>query len=299
MNEPAAQRFDRLFRQAVAAIDRGDLDELRRLLAANPELASGRLEAPGQWLRDEIGAALDGFFARPYLLWFVSEDVRRHGRLPPNITDIARAIIDAAKEQHAATLQDQLDSTLALVSWSAVAADAGLQIPLLDVLVDAGARPANQVDNALVNRHLAAAAHLVSRGGELTLASALCLDRWGEVPALAAAATAEQRQFALVLAALNGKARAVKWLVDFGVPVDEPSAHLYSHGRPLHHAICSGSLETVTTLVEAGADLDRPDTAWNGTPLGWAAHYVEDGKPERRADYLAIYQYLQAVSRER
>ena len=261
---------DDTFHDAVRAIDRGDLDELRRLLAAHPELAAGRLEAPGQWLRDEIGAALDGFFARPYLLWFVTEDVKRHGRLPPNITDIARAIVDAAKAQHAPTLQDQLDSALALVSWSGVAADAGVQIPLLDVLIEAGAQPANQVNNALVNRHLAAAAHLVSRGGELTLAAALCLDRWDDVPALAAAAGAEQRQFALVLAALNGRASAVKWLLDFGVPVDEPSAHLYSHGRPLHHAICSGSLETVKTLVDAGADLDRPDTAWNGTPLGWA-----------------------------
>lgn len=298
MNDAAAQRFDQLFRQAVSAIDSGDLDGLRRLLAGNPELASGRLEAPGQWLRDEIGAALDGFFARPYLLWFVTEDVKRHGRLPPNITDIARAIVDAAKAQHAATLQDQLDSTLALVSWSGVAADAGLQIPLLDVLIDAGAQPANQVNNALVNRHVAAAAHLVSRGGTLTLASALCLDRWDDVPALAGAATAAQRQFALVLAALNGKASAVKWLLDFGVPVDEPSADLYSHGRPLHHAICSGSLETVMTLVEAGADLDRPDTAWNGTPLGWAAHYVEDGKPEGRADYLAIYEYLKDALRK-
>jgi peptide-methionine (S)-S-oxide reductase len=292
MNEPAARQFDQLFRQAVAAIDNGDLDALRRLLASHPELASARLEAPGQWLRDEIGAALDGFFARPYLLWFVSEDVKRHGRLPPNIADIARVIIDAAKDQNAPTLQDQLDSTLALVSWSGVAADAGLQIPLLDVLIDAGARPAMVANNALVNGHVAAAAHLVSRGGELTLASALCLDRWSDVPALADAATVAQRQFALVLAALNGKARAVAWLIDFGVPIDEPSPDLYSHGRPLHHAICSGSLDTVRTLAEAGADLDRPDTAWNGTPLGWAAHYVEDGQPERRPDYLAIYRYL-------
>ena len=224
----------------------------------------------------------------------VFEPSMRRDRHPDNEieADIARAIVDAAKAQHAATLQDQLDSTLALVSWSGVAADAGLQIPLLDVLIDAGAQPANQVNNALVNRHVAAAAHLAARGGTLTLASALCLDRWDDVPALADAATAPQRQFALVLAALNGKARAVKWLLDFGVPVDEPSADLYSHGRPLHHAICSGSLETVTTLIEAGADLNRPDTAWNGTPLGWAAHYVEDGSPERRADYLAIYEYL-------
>jgi hypothetical protein len=28
--------------------------------------------------------------------------------------------------------------------------------------------------------------------------------------------------------------------------------------------------------VEAGADLNAKDTAWNGTPLGWAEHYVRE-----------------------
>jgi len=284
--------FDLLFRSAVSAVDAGDVPGLERLLAAHPELASERLEAPGQWLRDQVGGALDGFFARPYLLWFVSEDPKRHGRLPANIPDVARAIVAAARQQRAASLQDQLDSTLRLVSWSGVAADAGAQIPLLDVLIDAGAAPAGNANNALVNGHVAAAKHLVARGGELTLASALCLERWDAVPGLAAAASAAQKQFAFVLAALNGKADAVAWMIDHGIAIDEPSADLYSHGRPLHHAVCSGSFETVKALVEAGADLDRPDTAWNGTPLGWAQHYFEESGPDKRPGYLAIYNYL-------
>ena len=137
--------------------------------------------------------------------------------------------------------------------WSGVAADAGAQIPLLDVLIDAGAAPAGNANNALVNGHVAAAKHLVARGGELTLASALCLERWDAVPGAAAAASPAQKQFAFVLAALNGKADAVAWMIDHGIAIDEPSADLYSHGRPLHHAVCSGSLETVRALVEAGA----------------------------------------------
>jgi peptide-methionine (S)-S-oxide reductase len=119
------------------------------------------------------------------------------------------------------------------------------------------------------------------------------------VPALADAAKAGQRQFALVLAALNGRADAVAWLVRSGIPIDEPSADLYAHGTPLHHAVCSASLDTVRVLVQAGADLNRRDTAWDGTPLDWAEHYVESVGPERRDQYAAIREYLLEAARRR
>ena len=84
--------LDASFREAVSAIDRGDVATLQRLVAANPALVRERLESPGPWLRDMIGRALDGFFRRPYLLWFVAEDPVRNGRLPENIAAVARAI---------------------------------------------------------------------------------------------------------------------------------------------------------------------------------------------------------------
>jgi hypothetical protein len=37
------------------------------------------------------------------------------------------------------------------------------------------------------------------------------------------------------------------------------------------------------------------DTAWNATPLGWAEHYVENSKPERRARYAEVAEYLRTV----
>jgi hypothetical protein len=51
-------------------------------------------------------------------------------------------------------------------------------------------------------------------------------------------------------------------------------------------------LETVRVLVEAGADVNRPDGAWNGTPLGWAQHYVESSAREARERYASIVSYL-------
>src|SRR4051794_5468956 len=111
--------IDQLFQEAVAMIGTGDVPALERLLTDHPELASQRLSAAGPWLRDKIGDALDGFFKDPYLLWFVSEDVPVLGRLPVNITDITRAILRSARG--APGWQQQLDTALRLVCWSAVA----------------------------------------------------------------------------------------------------------------------------------------------------------------------------------
>src|SRR5215469_3253946 len=229
--------IDQLFQQAVALIGAGDVPALQRLLTEHPELAWERLVAPGPWLRDKIGGALDGFFKDPYLLWFVSEDVLVHGGLPKNIAEVTRAILRSA--QGTPGLQEQLDSTLRLVCWSGVAQRCGVQIELLDTLVDAGASPHSGPNCALVNGHVAAAEHLVARGAELTLASAVCLGRWVDAGRLAATASEADKQFALVLAALNGKAEAVRWMVEARADVNRPSADLYAHGTALHHAVCS------------------------------------------------------------
>jgi len=283
---------DKLFREAVSAIDAGEVETLQRLIAESPLLVSVRLESPGPWLRERVGPALDGFFGRPFLLWFVAEDPVRNGRLPANIAEIVRVITRAARQRGVPTLQEQLDTTLRLVCWSGVAARSGVQLEMIDALIDAGAAPVNNANNALVNGHVAAAEHLISRGGQLTLAAALCLGRWDDAARLAAEANRDQRQFAFVVAALNGRSDAVAWMVSTGIPIDQPSADLYSHGAPLHHAVCSGSLETVKVLVEAGADVNQPDRAWNGTPLGWAEHYVENSAGEARERYASIVAYL-------
>src|SRR5262249_47881157 len=192
--------IDQLFQQAVALIGTGDVPALERLLSDHPELARQRLTAPGPWLRDKVGGALDGFFKDPYLLWFVAEDAPVHGRLPKNITDVTRTILRVA--QGSPGLQEQLDSALRLVCWSGVAHRCGVQVELLDTLLEAGASSGGGPDNALVNGHVAAAEHLVGRGAPLTLASAVCLGRWDDARRLAPAAGGAETQFALVLAAL-------------------------------------------------------------------------------------------------
>ncbi len=295
MNNP--DLLDSLFREAVSAIDAGDVTTLEWLLAAHPRLVCDRLDSPGAWLRDKVGNALEGFFQQPYLLWFVAEDPVRNDKLPRNIAQVARTIIQAAERESVDSLQEQLDYTLSLVSWSWVARKCDVQIELIDVLIDAGASPDGNPDNALVNGNFAAAAHLVERGAKLTLATALCLERWDDVTRLGQTASASEKQFGFILAALNGKAEALRRMIDLGVDLNRPSAELYSHATALHHAVCSGSLEAVKVLVEAGAELGTKDRAWDGTPLAWAEHYISEAKgDDARKPYLEIAAYLREMS---
>lgn len=293
-----AETLDTLFREALAAIDAGDVAALERQIAEDPRLVTERLDTPGAWLRNTVGNALDGLFARPYLLWFVAEDPVRAGTLPPNLAPITQAIIDAARRTGTGTLQEQVDYALQLVCWSSVAPKCGVQLALIDVLTRAGASLERAADNALVNNNVAAAEHVVSLGAPLTLSVALSLGRWEDAGRLALAASTREKQHALVLAALHGRAEAVRRAVDLGAHPSERSEDLYSHATPLHHAVGSGSLEAVRALVEAGADLAATDTAWNGTPLDWAQHYIRNGADDD-GPYPRIAAYLreQAVRR--
>ena len=281
-SETGASELDTLFRMAVAAIDAGDVAALERLLDAHPRLASARLEAPGAWLRDVVNGALDGFFQRPFLLWFVADDPVRRGALPANIATVAQTLVDAARRTAPDSLAEQVQYALRLVAWSWIARQCGVQIALIDVLLAAGASPSGEPDNALVNGNLDAAAHLVAKGAPLTLSSALCLGHFDLAAALAPGATREQKQFALTMSALRGNAAAVSAAIGFGADLAAPSLDLYPHATALHHAVGSGSLDAVRALVEAGAPLAVKDTVYDGTPFEWA----EFGKKKEIAAYL-------------
>ncbi len=269
-----AEQLDALFQEAVNAIDVGRLDDLERILKENNFLVEKRLTSPGKWLTEKVGGATKGFFKNPYLLWFVAEDPVRNNNLPANIASAAAIIINFAREQKVKTLQKQLDYALMLVSWSWVAKESGVQIALIDVLVDAGASLEGTPDAALVNSNFEAADHLVNRGAKLTLATAVSLGRFKEAKELINQTPDKDRQMAFTMAALKGKADGVKFLME-NIPqidINKNKSGLYEHASPVHHAVDSGSLEAVKLLVEAGANLKKKDKIYEGTPLDWAIH---------------------------
>lgn len=288
-----AELLDGLFRQAVAAIDAGDTVTLERLLAEHPRLVRDRLTSPGEWVRGQIGAALDGFFSHPYLLWFVTEDAVRTGQLSVNVAEVARVIIRAARRAGVTDLQQQLDSTLHFTVCSPIGREDGRQLELLDVLIDAGASTAGGPVQALICYNVGAARHLLERGAKLTLPAAICLERWDDVERLAPEASAPDKQVALGLAALNGKSEALARLLPLGVDLNAFTSGFYTHATPLHHAVWSGSLDAVKVLVEAGANLTTKDRAEHATPLGWAeyAETLPEAKT-RGKQYREIAAYL-------
>jgi peptide-methionine (S)-S-oxide reductase len=252
---------DPAFRDAVAAIDSGDVSTLERLLAAHPELVRDRLDYG------------EGYFRQPYLLWFVAENPIRNGRLPQNIAQVTRAIVAAAERQGVESLREQLDYALGLVCSGRVVRECGVQRELIDVLMDAGAAPDGAMLPALAHREVAAAERLLERGAALTLTAAVCTGRTADVLRLGPVASAGDRQTALAAAALYGQAETLALLIDLGVEVSAycpPGFH--PHGTALHHAVDSSALDAVKALVEAGADLSLRDRIYDGTPLDWAIH---------------------------
>ncbi|MFN2384901.1 MAG: ankyrin repeat domain-containing protein [Thermoanaerobaculia bacterium] len=252
---------DPVFAEAVRALDAGDVPALERLIEASPRLVRDRLDSG------------EGYFRRPYLLWFVAENPVRNGTLPGNVADVARSILSAARRQAPDTFQEQIDYALELVSSGRVPRESGVQLELIDALAGAGARPDGALLTAIAHREVAAVVRLLERGAALTLPAAVCTRRAADVVRLSGSASAQDRLIALAVAALYGSAESLGRLIGPGVDVNAygpPGFH--PHATALHHAVGSGSIDAVRVLVEAGADLGARDRIYQATPLGWAEY---------------------------
>ncbi|HEY9492582.1 MAG TPA: hypothetical protein VIP56_11395, partial [Nitrososphaeraceae archaeon] len=138
---------DTLFRDAVEAIDSGNIPLLKQLLESNPQLISKQLDSP-----------TEGYFKHPYLMWFVAENPIRHEKLPANIVDVTKILIDAARKNAADSFQQQIDYTLGLVATGRIPRESGVQNEWIDLLIDNGAQPGNGV-GALAHGNIEAAKH--------------------------------------------------------------------------------------------------------------------------------------------
>lgn len=278
---------DPLFRQAVEYIDAGNTASLRQLLEANPQLVNTRLDLPG-----------GGYFRDPYLLWFVADNPIRHEKLPANIPDITRLIIDYVKAHAAGSFQNQVDYTLGLVATGRIPRECGVQLELIDLLIDEGATPGNG-HGAVAHGNIDAARRLIERGGTLTLATAVCLDDKAETLQLLQSASASEKQIALMAAAFYGKPGIIRLLIDAGADVNayiDQSSGFHSHASPLHQAVFSGSLESVQILLDADADLAATDRIYNGTPFEWSQHMQTGEHDETRRKKIAE---IEALLRQR
>src|SRR5262249_48021327 len=159
------------FEAAADAIVNGDTATLKRLLREHPELAGERST------RDH----------RSTLLHYVSangvEDFRQ--KTPPNILEITRILLDAGADVNAESdAYAGGSTTLGLTATSIHPQQAGVQIPLLELLLDPGSRmdqpsaPGHAhsvVAGSFANGQPEAARYLVSRGAPVDFEGAAAL----------------------------------------------------------------------------------------------------------------------------
>lgn len=271
-SDAGASRFERA---ADAVID-GDVSTLASLLASHPELATARSAR----VTDR-----DPPVHRATLLHYVAangvEDIRQ--RSPRNAVEVARLLLNAGADPDAvADMYGGQCTTLSMLVSSTPPAQAGVQVALVDVLVDFGAsvEPSGQgawtspLITALVFGFVDAAEALARLGARVdTLAAAAGLGRLDEALAMLPRASAEDRHRAFALTTQRGHVEIARALLDAG---EDPNrynpAGMHAHAGPLHHAALGGHEALVRLLVERGARIDLKDTIYQATPIGWAEH---------------------------
>lgn len=263
---------DPSFRAAVKALQRGDAAGLARRLDTEPRLLRERILGPEAYRL----ANRPQYFRDPKLFWFIANNPTLMKRMPANMVEIAESMIARGVDRA------DLDYALELVMTSAPAREQGLQMPLIDRLMKAGATPTPRaIDMTLAHWELAPVQALLAAGLPLTAPIAAALGQTDRLPALLRDAPADDVRRALGLAVINRQVEAARMALDAGA---DPNAFLpvHAHSLPLHQAALDENLELMELLVARGARRDIPDTLWGSTPLGWAIH---QGK-QRARTYL-------------
>jgi hypothetical protein len=263
---------DPIFRRAVDLLDAGDVAGLRAHLQTYPKVARQHVLFEG-----------GNYFRNPGLLEFIAENPIRHGKLPKNIIDVAKVILDAGIEV------DALNETLMLIATGSVPRECHVQLPLIDLLCDRGAEPNGALKAAALHGEFDSVHALLGRGARLTLPVAAALGKTDDAQRLLPTAKSDERHLALTLSALFGYVKIVRLLLDAGEDPNRYNAG-HSHSTPLHEASGAGHEAVVRLLIERGACLDLKDVLWHGTPAGWARHagrselaaYLERQHEERR-----------------
>ena len=261
---------DLSFRAAVAALQRGDVAALARLLDDEPRLLSERILEP-ECYRE---ASRSQYFRDPKLFWFIANNPTLMKRMPDNIVEVAETMITRGVDKA------DLDYALELVMTSSPAREQGLQLPLLERLMKAGATPTSQaIDTTLAHWELAPIRALLQGGYPVTAPIAAALGETDRLKELLRGASAADIQNAFGMAVINRQTEAARLALDAGADVNG-FLPVHAHSTALHQAAIDENLELMALLVKRGARTDIADKLWDSTPLGWASH---QGKARARA----------------
>src|SRR5262245_44102121 len=244
------------FEAAADAIIKGDIKTLKRLLREDPRLVQARSTR-------EHGATL---------LHYVSangvEGYRQ--KTPANIVAITELLLKAGAEVDAeADMYGGGSTTLGLAATSVHPFRAGVQNPLMQILLDHGAEidhktsAGNQqssVLGALANGRGEAAAYLAERGARLNLDAAAGVGRLDVVKSFFEKKGSRQTrlakkrlQSAFLYACGWGQKHVVDFLLDQGADLADGGG---DGQTPLHCAVITGQLKMVKLLLKYNPPLE-------------------------------------------
>jgi len=279
---------DPKFGEAVEAMIAGDLEQLRGLIAANPELVRARtnLEPPY------------GYFTGATLLHHVAWNPSRPSPVPANVVEIARLLLDRGADVDAMTLGRSAGTTMGLIVTSRMASEANVSGPLIELLLQRGATldlgtsatvipdwgPRNILDVALSNHARRAAEKLIELGAKPDMIVAAALGRMDllrsffggdgrllDLPRRHGKLLSERDAIglAMLFAYVNRHVEAVDFLLEKDGNWNMTGVN---NGAVMHRAAWDGDLAMVQRLVAKGADISNRDNPFNSTPLSWAQH---------------------------
>ncbi|HEV2644466.1 MAG TPA: ankyrin repeat domain-containing protein, partial [Candidatus Elarobacter sp.] len=207
-----------------------------------------------------------GYFTDPMLFWYVANNPTLVERMPGNTADVAQVMIDRGVDQ------DDLDYALGLTMTSSAAREQGLQLPLVRVLLAAGAKATRDaIVSTAAHRELDPLRVLLAGGMPMSVPLAAALGAEDELRELLRSASREDVQTAFGLAVINHHAQAARLALDAGADVNA-YLPIHAHSTALHQAALGDDVALIELLLSRGARTDQRDTLWDATPLGWAIH---------------------------
>jgi uncharacterized protein len=268
---------DARFREAEAALNAGDLERVKALLAAEPDLATARSTR-----------------SHPNLM----QCLVLVNPAPDALEPLIRLLADHGSELTgpliAATCIDSLRGMNELLDLGADIEGDGRWSPLeealywgfdraVKVLLERGAKVDNLRKAAALGRLDVLAACFDDNGRPQPSAGLIASPFEGIDAKLSEEVRHDPQQLinnALVYAAGWGQTAAMQELLNRGAEIDAIPAGFDFAGTPLHYAALRGRRDTVDWLLARGADLSIRDPKVNNMPEDWAAH---DGHGELAA----------------